>query len=80
MTAFETIDWSRCPGVERVPGRQGGAPVFAGTRIPVEAILDNYESGSTVEEIVENFEVTLEQVKAIVAYAAERAPRSLRRQ
>jgi uncharacterized protein (DUF433 family) len=80
MTAFETIDWSHCPGVERVPGRQGGAPVFAGTRVPVEAVLDNYESGSTVDEIVENFDVTPEQVRAVVAYASERAPHALHRQ
>ncbi len=48
MTITEIIDWSKFPGAEHVPDRQGGAPVFIGTRIPVEAILNNYQSGSSI--------------------------------
>lgn len=31
-------DWSTCSGVEVDPKRQSGAPVFAGTRIPVNVV------------------------------------------
>ena len=27
-------DWSKCPGVESIPGKVSGAWVFTGTRLP----------------------------------------------
>jgi hypothetical protein len=48
---FDVIDWSRCPDVESVPDRCSGAWVVKGTRIPVQAILDNAEAGCSAEEI-----------------------------
>ena len=41
------IDWSQCPDVESLPGRCSGVPVVKGTRIPVQAIIDNFEGGWT---------------------------------
>lgn len=32
-----------------------GAPVFAGTRVPVAALLDNLEAGVSLDEFLENF-------------------------
>lgn len=32
-----------------------GAPVFAGTRVPVEALLSNLGAGLTLDEFLENF-------------------------
>ncbi len=32
-----------------------GAPVFAGTRVPVEALLTNLEAGLTLNEFLDNF-------------------------
>jgi uncharacterized protein (DUF433 family) len=32
-----------------------GAPVFRGTRVPVEALINNLEAGLTLEEFLENF-------------------------
>jgi hypothetical protein len=31
-----TLDWSQCPGVERIPGKLGGAWVFRNSRMPVK--------------------------------------------
>ncbi|HEY1760889.1 MAG TPA: DUF433 domain-containing protein [Bryobacteraceae bacterium] len=42
MAAKEKIDWAECLLVEVKPGVQGGAPVFCGTRMPVEVIVDNF--------------------------------------
>jgi Protein of unknown function (DUF433) len=39
----EKIDWSECPLVEIKPGVQSGAPVLRGTRMPVSAIVDNFD-------------------------------------
>lgn len=33
----------------------GGAPVFQGTRVPVDALLSNLEAGVSLDEFLENF-------------------------
>jgi len=45
MAAMEKIDWSDCPVVEVKPGVQSGTPVLRGTRMPVDAIVDNFDYG-----------------------------------
>jgi uncharacterized protein (DUF433 family) len=69
MASKEQIDWSECPFVEVKPGVQSGAPVLRGTRMPVNAIVDNFDYGVTVTEIAEQFEIPPERVEAIVTYA-----------
>lgn len=64
------LDWSACPAVESVPGKVSGAWVFRGTRLPVATIFENLEDGLTIEEIMEQFDVTREQVKAVLDFAA----------
>lgn len=40
----------------------GGTPVFVGTRVPVQALLDFLEGGDTIEEFFDNYPgVTREQ-------------------
>ena len=56
------LDWSQCPAVESVPGKVSGAWVFKGTRMPVAAVFENLEAGLTVEEVMEEFGVTREQI------------------
>jgi uncharacterized protein (DUF433 family) len=64
------LDWSQCPEVESVPGKVSGAWVFRGTRLPVATIFENLEDGLTIEELVEQFDVTKEQIKAVLEFAA----------
>jgi uncharacterized protein (DUF433 family) len=33
----------------------GGTPVFVGTRVPVQALLDFLEGGDTIEEFLDNY-------------------------
>lgn len=42
----------------------GGEPVFRGTRVPVSALFDNLESGSSIDEFLEKFP-TVERTQAI---------------
>jgi uncharacterized protein (DUF433 family) len=65
-----TLDWSHCPAVESVPGKRSGAWVFRGTRMPVSAVFENLEAGSSIEEIIEQFHVTREQIQAVLEFAA----------
>lgn len=37
------------------PGIVSGAPVFEGTRVPVESLIDNLEANVTLDEYLENF-------------------------
>lgn len=69
MATEEKIDWSACPLVEAKPGVQSGAPVLHGTRMPVGAIIDNFDYGVSVAEIAEEFEVPPDLIKAILTYA-----------
>ena len=63
------IDWSECSLVEVKAGVQSGAPVLRGTRMPVDAIVDNFDYGVSAVEIAEQFEIPAEQVEAILTYA-----------
>jgi len=64
------LDWSACPAVESVPGKVSGAWVFRGTRLPVATIFENLEDGLSIEEIMEQFDVTREQINAVLDFAA----------
>jgi uncharacterized protein (DUF433 family) len=64
------LDWSECAVVESVPGKVSGAWVFKGTRTPVAIVFDNLEDGMTIDEVVEQFPVTREQIKAVLEFAA----------
>jgi uncharacterized protein (DUF433 family) len=64
------LDWSQCAAVESVPGRRSGAWVFRDTRMPVATVFENLEAGASIDEIVEQFHVTPEQVKAVLEFAA----------
>jgi uncharacterized protein (DUF433 family) len=69
MAAMEKIDWSDCSLVEVKSGVQSGAPVLRGTRMPVDAIVDNFDYGVSAAEIAEQFEIPPERVEAILTYA-----------
>lgn len=71
--------WLDCPLVEIVPGKVSGRPVLKGTRMPVDDVVQNYESGSPVEEIAENFGIEPDDIRAILTYASTHQPAKLAR-
>ena len=64
-----TLDWSQCPAVESIPGKRSGAWVFKGTRLPVATVIENLEDLS-IEEVMEQFDVTREQIAAVLDFVA----------
>jgi uncharacterized protein (DUF433 family) len=66
------IDWSQCPAVESIPGKRSGAWVFKGTRTPISVVFENIED-MTVDELVDEFGVTREQIHAVLEFAAHSA-------
>jgi uncharacterized protein (DUF433 family) len=65
-----TLDWSRCPAVESIPGKRSGAWVFRDTRTPVSVVFDNLEVGASIDEIMDWFHLSHEQVVAVIEFAA----------
>jgi uncharacterized protein (DUF433 family) len=65
-----TLDWSQCLAVESIPGKVSGAWVFKDTRMPVSIMFENLEAGATIEEIMEWFHLTREQIVAVLEFAA----------
>jgi uncharacterized protein (DUF433 family) len=65
-----TLDWSQCPAVESVADRRSGAWVFRDTRMPVATVFESLELGAGIEEIVEQYDVTREQIQAVLEFAA----------
>jgi uncharacterized protein (DUF433 family) len=68
--ATATLDWSQCPAVESIPGKVSGAWVFRDTRLPVATIFENLEDLS-VQEVMEQFDVTREQITAVLEFVAQ---------
>jgi uncharacterized protein (DUF433 family) len=65
-----SIDWSQCPAVESIPGKVSGAWVFKDTRLPVATVIENLEDLS-VDEVMEQFDVTREQINAVLDFVAQ---------
>jgi len=56
----------------------GGAPVFAGTRVPVQTLLDYLEGGESIDAFLEGFPtVTRQQVIAFLEEARDRLVESV---
>jgi uncharacterized protein (DUF433 family) len=71
MQAKKTVvDWSDCPIVEVVPGKVSGVPIIKGTRVQADSIVENYDGGSAVEEISENFGIPEGTIRELLTFAA----------
>ena len=66
------------PIVARDPEVMGGTPVFAGTRVPVQTLLDYLEGGETIDDFLHGFpSVTRPQVIAFLEEAKDRLVESV---
>ena len=61
------------PIVTSSPDILSGTPVFAGTRVPVQALIDYLEGGETIDDFLAGFPtVKREQVVAFLEEATAR--------
>ena len=59
--------------ISSAPDIMGGTPVFCGTRVPVQTLLDYLEGGETFDEFLEGFPtVQRDQVIAFLEKAKAR--------
>lgn len=60
------------PTISCSPEVMGGAPVFSGTRVPVQTVLDYLEAGETIDDFLAGFpSVRREQVIAFLEEAKD---------
>ena len=52
--------------IEKDPEILGGIPVFRGTRVPLQALLDYLEGGETIDEFLDDFP-TVSRESAVAA-------------
>jgi uncharacterized protein (DUF433 family) len=65
------MDYSKIITIQ--PGKRGGKPCIRGMRITVQDVLEYLAGGMTQEEILRDFsELTREDIKACLAFAADR--------
>jgi uncharacterized protein (DUF433 family) len=55
--------------IVRNPKIMVGKPTIEGTRITVEFVLNLIEQGQTIPEIIDEYDLTEDQVKAAINYA-----------
>ena len=53
----------------------GGTPVFRGTRVPVQALLDYLEGGQTLDEFLDDFPTVTRETRRRRAGTRQLAPR-----
>jgi uncharacterized protein (DUF433 family) len=59
--------------VSRSPDVMGGTPVFCGTRVPVQTLLDYLEAGESIDEFLAGFpSVSRDQVIEFLEAATDR--------
>jgi uncharacterized protein (DUF433 family) len=73
------LDWSQCDAVESIPGKVSGAWVLRGTRTPVKVLFENLEAGMSIEEVIEQFPVSREQIDSLMAFVARSLEKHWRR-
>lgn len=70
---MSTANHPKKPLITSSPDVLGGTPVFAGTRVPVQTLIDYLEGGETIDDFLEGFPtVTREQVIAFLEEAKDR--------
>ena len=65
--------------VSRSAEVMGGTPVFSGTRVPVQTLLDYLEGGESIDDFLAGFpSVTRDQVIAFLEQAKDRLVESVK--
>ncbi len=59
------------PGITIDPSVRFGKPVIKGTRVPVDLVIKELGAGMTIEEVKREYDITEEQIRAVLRYAAE---------
>ena len=71
--SLSTMATAKAPLILSSPDILGGTPVFAGTRVPVQTLIEYLEGGETIDDFLQGFPtVTRDQVIAFLEEAKAR--------
>jgi uncharacterized protein (DUF433 family) len=60
------------PTITKSPEIMGGTPVFSGTRVPVQTLIDYLKAGESIDDFLDGFPtVTRDQVIALLEEAGK---------
>jgi uncharacterized protein (DUF433 family) len=59
------------PRVTIDPNIHHGVPVITGTRVPVSIVIGSLAGGMDKEEVMQEYELTKEEIEAALSYAAD---------
>jgi len=63
------MGWLECSEIEVVPGKMSGRPVIKGTRVQPETIVENFEGGSDIGEIHENYpHIAVDTIRRVIEF------------
>ena len=65
------LDWSKCPAAECVQTKKGNVWVASGTLVPLVHIFEAVAAGHPFPEIAEVYEITPQQLMALLQFAAQ---------
>jgi len=61
------------PPIFTAPDVLGGTPVFAGTRVPIQTLLDYLEGGESIDDFLDGFpSVSRDQIISFLEMAKDR--------
>jgi uncharacterized protein (DUF433 family) len=60
------------PGIISDSGILNGKPVIKGTRVPVALVLGKLAGGMSIDEVIYEYYLSIEGVRAALGYAAQR--------
>ena len=61
-------DLSKCPVLERIPGKVSGVWLFRGTRLPLWVVLDNLKTGASLDEVSDWFEIKRSKIEDVLNF------------
>lgn len=59
------------PRISVDPGVRFGKPVITGTRVAIDTILGHLAAGDGIETLMAEYEITREDILAVLRYAAQ---------
>ncbi len=66
----DKYDWHGCDAVQFDPLKMGGRATVEDMRMDADSVLDNYDAGMTVDDIVESYGLNRQAVEKILNFAA----------
>ena len=70
MAQIDTdIDWLACEFIEQIPGKVSGRPIIRGSGILSDPIVNSYDLGDSIEEILKGFpSLSIAQIKRLIEF------------